>query len=177
MNTALILRAARFAAEKHKRQRRKDVDGSPYIHHPLEVALVLAAEGGVEDPETLAAALLHDTLEDTATTPAELVALFGEKVAGIVGEVSDDKRLPKAVRKEEQVRHAPELSAEAKLVKLADKISNMRDILAFPPADWSSARRQEYFDWAFRVIAGVRGAHPVLEGVFDEVMARRDELG
>ncbi|MCL2160946.1 MAG: HD domain-containing protein [Betaproteobacteria bacterium] len=173
----IILRAARFAAEKHKDQQRKGEDGSPYIHHPLDVACLLATEGGIENPDVLVAALLHDTLEDTATTPAELIALFGEKIVGIVKEVSDDKSLPKEVRKEEQVRNAPGLSFEAKLVKLADKICNTRDILAFPPADWSLARKQKYFDWATRVVSGLRGVHPVLEAVFDATMARRKELG
>jgi len=176
MNTALILKAARFAAEKHKEQRRKDVDGSPYIHHPLDVAVLLADEGGVDDPETLAAALLHDTLEETATTPEELAALFGETVAGIVQEVSDDKSQPKQLRKKAQISNAPGLSYAAKLIKLADKTCNMRDILAFPPVDWNLAQKQEYFTWAERVIAGLRGVHPVLEAVFDATLARRVEL-
>jgi guanosine-3',5'-bis(diphosphate) 3'-pyrophosphohydrolase len=176
MHTALILHAARFATEKHQGQRRKNAEGSPYIYHPLEVALVLAAEGDIENPELLAAALLHDTIEDTATTFAELSALFGDRIAGIVQEVSDDKSLPKEVRKEEQVRKAPSLSPEAKTLKLADKICNLRDILTSPPADWPLARKQAYFDWAKRVGAGLRGVHPALETLFDETLARRKEL-
>lgn len=157
MSTALILKAAQFAAEKHRNQRRKDVDASPYINHPLGLASVLAVEGGVENPETICAALLHDTIEDTDTTVEELSALFGDRITGIVLEVTDDKSLDKAVRKEEQIRHAPHISPEAKLVKLADKICNLRDILASPPADWSAGRKSDYFDWANRVVAGCAG--------------------
>ncbi len=177
MSTATILKAALFAAEKHKNQRRKDGDASPYINHPLGLASALAVEGGVEDAAVICAALLHDTIEDTQTTAEELTALFGGKVTGIVLEVSDDKSLAKAARKEAQVRHAPHLSPEAKLVKLADKICNLRDILVSPPADWSLERKREYFDWAARVVAGLRGAHPGLESIFAELYGRRSELG
>lgn len=176
MSAATIVKAAQFAAEKHKNQRRKDADASPYINHPLALASVLAVEGGVESPDVICAALLHDTVEDTETTADELMAVFGAKVTGIVLEVTDDKSLDKAVRKEEQVRHAPHISQEAKLVKLADKICNLRDILASPPADWSADRKREYFDWAARVVEGLRGVHPALESVFYGLYARRVEF-
>lgn len=176
MSVAMILKAAQFAAEKHRDQRRKDADASPYINHPLALAGVLAVEGGVENPDVICAALLHDTIEDTKTTADELRAIFGDKVTGIVLEVTDDKNLDKAVRKEEQVRHAPHISPEAKLVKLADKICNLRDILASPPADWSADRKRQYFDWAARVVAGLRGSHAGLERIFDEIYARHIEF-
>lgn len=176
MSAATIVKAAQFAAEKHKNQRRKDAEASPYINHPLALASVLAVEGGIENPDVICAALLHDTIEDTKTKAEELVAIFGDKVTGIVLEVTDDKNLDKAVRKEEQVRHAPHISTEAKLVKLADKICNLRDILASPPADWSAERKQAYFEWAARVVAGLRGVHPGLEAVFDGLLARQSEL-
>lgn len=172
MGTSTIIKAARFVAEKHKNQRRKDADASPYINHPLALASVLAVEGCIDDPEVICAALLHDTIEDTETTADELIAVFGEAITGIVLEVTDDKTLDKATRKEEQIRHAAQSSDKAKLVKLADKISNLRDILASPPAGWSSQRKWEYFDWAARVVAEVRGVHPDLESVFDDVHAR-----
>src|SRR5664279_3761607 len=147
-----LLAAISFAATKHSRQRRKDVDASPYINHPLQLAHVLATEGGVTDVETLMAAVLHDTVEDTLTTYEELAGAFGETVATAVMEVTDDKKLAPAVRKERQVDHAPHLSERAALVKLADKTSNLRDIASSPPADWSLERKQEYFDWAKRVV-------------------------
>lgn len=176
MSTATIVKAAQFAAEKHKNQRRKDADASPYINHPLALARVLAVEGGVETADVICAALLHDTIEDTETTAEELTSIFGSKVTGIVLEVTDDKSLEKAVRKEEQVRHAPHISPEAKLVKLADKICNLRDILSSPPADWSADRKREYFDWAARVVAGLRGVHPALEAIFDGIYRRQSEF-
>ncbi|HEX9182704.1 MAG TPA: HD domain-containing protein [Burkholderiales bacterium] len=169
----LLLDALAFAAHKHRAQRRKDKEASPYINHPIALADLLANEGGVEDPVTLCAALLHDTIEDTETTYAELRRLFGRPIADVVLEVTDDKGLDKAVRKELQVKHAPQLSQRAKLVKLADKICNLRDIAINPPADWSRKRKREYYEWAKRVIDGVRGTHPGLERIFDRAYARR----
>ena len=169
-------KAVAFAADKHRNQRRKDAEASPYINHPIALANVLASEGGVSDVTVLCAAVLHDTIEDTETTVDELRALFGPKVASVVMEVTDDKSLEKSLRKQRQVEHAPHISTEAKLVKLADKISNLRDILASPPADWSTERKQAYFDWASKVVAGVRGVHPNLEAVFDGLVARHAEL-
>ena len=170
---ALLLKALAFAAHKHRDQRRKDPEASPYINHPIALADVLVNEGGVTDVEVLCAALLHDTVEDTATTPEELGAAFGARVARIVAEVTDDKTLPKAERKRLQVEHAGGLSPEAKLVKLADKICNLRDVAERPPAKWDRARQREYFDWAKRVIDGLRGAHARLEAAFDAVYSRR----
>ena len=170
---SLLLRALAFAAHKHRDQRRKDVAASPYINHPIALADVLVNEGGVEEIEVLCAALLHDTIEDTDTTRDEVAGAFGERVAAIVAEVTDDKTLAKAERKEAQVEHAAHISREAKLVKLADKICNLRDVVAHPPAGWSLERRREYFDWAKRVVDRLRGAHPGLEAVFDAAHARR----
>ena len=171
-----FVKAVAFAADKHRNQRRKDAEASPYINHPIALANVLANEGGVDDVTVLCAAVLHDTIEDTETTPEELQAIFGPKVASVVMEVTDDKSLEKSVRKQRQVEHAPHMSREAKLVKLADKISNLRDIIASPPADWSAERKQNYFEWAAKVVAGVRGVHPDLEAIFDGLMSRQTDL-
>jgi guanosine-3',5'-bis(diphosphate) 3'-pyrophosphohydrolase len=170
---ALLFRALAFAAHKHRDQRRKDAQASPYINHPIALAEVLAGEGGVADVEVLAAALLHDTIENTATTPEELVEQFGERIAGIVAEVTDDKNLPKQERKRLQVEHAGAISPGAKLVKLADKICNLRDVAERPPEGWDLERRREYFEWARRVIDGLRGIHPVLEAAFDAAYGRK----
>ena len=166
-------KALAFAAEKHRHQRRKDRDASPYINHPIALAAVLADEAGIEDNRVLMAALLHDTLEDTDATEQELVRLFGREVADIVLEVTDDKSLPKAERKRLQVEHAPHVSRRAKLVKLADKICNLRDLAVRPPADWLVERKQAYFDWAKAVVDGLRGVHPGLEHLFDEAYRLR----
>ncbi len=174
---ALLLRTLAFAARKHRHQRRKDARGLPYINHPIALAHVLYAEGGVSDIQVLCAAILHDTLEDTSTTRSELAALFGDKIADIVFEVTDDRRLPKRERKRLQIKHAGELSTEARLVKLADKICNLRDILASPPVGWSKSRKRDYFDWAKQVIDQIRGTHTGLERVFDEVFARKPAPG
>jgi guanosine-3',5'-bis(diphosphate) 3'-pyrophosphohydrolase len=169
----LLLRALAFAAHKHRDQRRKDAEASPYINHPIALAEVLAEEGAIADIEVLAAALLHDTIEDTATTAEELRATFGARIAGLVEEVSDDQSLEKADRKRLQIEHAAGLSAGAKLVKLADKICNLRDVAERPPAKWDLERRRDYFDWARRVVEGLRGAHPRLEAAFDAAYAKR----
>jgi guanosine-3',5'-bis(diphosphate) 3'-pyrophosphohydrolase len=169
----LVLKATAFAAHKHRKQRRKDKDASPYINHPIALAEVLSTVGQVRNPVVIAAALLHDTLEDTDTTLAELRRAFGAMVAAIVQELTDDKGLPKARRKKLQIEHAARISKNAKLVKLADKICNLSDILASPPADWALERKREYFDWAKKVIDQVRGTNPMLERRFDHLYRKR----
>lgn len=170
---ALLLDAVMFAAERHRNQRRKDAEASPYINHPIALAHLLATTGGIADLDVLRAAILHDTVEDTETTEAELRERFGEAVASIVMEVTDDKALPKQRRKELQVEHAPHKSHGAALVKLADKTCNLRDIAAAPPADWSLARRQEYFDWAKRVVDGLPKVNAWLLAAFQDAYAMR----
>ena len=165
-----FLRAAAFAARKHQHQRRKDPDASPYINHPLTVAALLAEEGGVTDPITLTAAVLHDTLEDTATTPEELAAAFGPAVRDVVQELTDDKRLPKAERKRRQVMAAAHLSDRAKRIRIADKIVNVHDVTHHPPAHWNLQRRQDYLEWTATVVAGCRGVNLRLEAVYDQAL-------
>jgi GTP diphosphokinase / guanosine-3',5'-bis(diphosphate) 3'-diphosphatase len=171
LNAALMLRAICFAADKHRDQRRKDADGSPYINHPLAVAEVLARIGGIDDPVTLLAAVLHDTVEDTKTSFTELEELFGPEVRAVVAEVSDDKKLPKEERKRLQIEHAAGASGRAKAVKLADKICNVIDVTNSPPSDWPDTRRREYLDWSTRVVEGCRGTNAALERYFDERVA------
>ena len=168
-----IISTIAFAADKHRDQRRKDASASPYINHPIALANVLANEAGIDDERVLVAAVLHDTIEDTETTEQELLRLFGQEIAAIVLEVTDDKALPKAERKRLQIENAPDISRRAKLVKLADKICNLRDVASNQPVGWSSERKQEYFEWAKAVVDGVRGVHPELERIFDEVYKAR----
>lgn len=173
MSKSGLIDAMAFAAHKHRNQRRKDVEASPYINHPIALARVLAVEADITDEKTLLAAVLHDTLEDTETSFDELRERFGRKVADVVAEVTDDKSLPKPRRKQLQIEHAPHMSRRAKLVKLADKICNLRDVAAQPPHDWPLARRRKYFDWAKAVIDGLRGTHRKLERLFDAAYAAR----
>ncbi len=166
---SLLFKALVFSAEKHSKQRRKDIEESPYINHPIALANILA-QRWVTDENVLCAAILHDTLEDTETTVEELKNNFGEKITSIVLEVSDDKSLEKEVRKQMQIEHAASLSHEAKLVKLADKIANITDIINTPPAKWTKERKQDYFAWAKAVVANLRGSHQGLEKDFDDLI-------
>ena len=168
-----FIAAAAFAAYKHRDQRRKDAKASPYINHPIALANVLANEAAVGDLIVLMAALLHDTIEDTDTTAEELKNHFGAEVAVLVVQVTDDKTLKKAERKRQQILHASSISDQAKLVKLADKICNLRDMQVAPPADWGIERKREYFDWAKQVVDPMRGVHPRLEALFDAEYGRR----
>ena len=166
-----IFRALQFASEKHVHHRRKGGRDIPYINHPIAVATLLATVADVTDPDLLAAALLHDTVEDTDTTHEELVANFGADIAGLVAEVSDDPRLSSAQRKLTQEREASSKSPRAKLLRLADKTCNVHDITYRPPPEWSVERRMEYFNWAERVVTNLRGINPALEERFDDVLA------
>lgn len=168
-----IIGAIAFSAHKHRDQRRKDVHASPYVNHPIAVLDLLVNEAKVADPVVLVAAVLHDTIEDTETTKQELVAKFGVAVADVVEEVTDDKTLPKAERKRLQVSGAAHKSRRAKLVKLADKTCNLRDLLLHTPVGWSKQRVSEYFDWAKEVVDQMRGTHPGLEYLFDQAYKAR----
>ena len=172
-----FIQALKFSAEKHTKQRRKDADESPYINHPISLVDVLVNEGGVMNYNVLCAALLHDTIEDTETSKEELLEKFGELITSIVLEVTDDKSLPKQVRKLKQIEHAAHSSHEAKLVKLADKICNLRDVLASPPSNWDQQQKKEYFSWAENVVSGVRGTNLKLEKIFDSLIKRSDSFG
>jgi GTP diphosphokinase / guanosine-3',5'-bis(diphosphate) 3'-diphosphatase len=169
----VIVKAMDFAAWKHRNQRRKDAHASPYINHPIALANLLCNEAGIHDPVVICAALLHDTIEDTETTPEELEQAFGKAIASVVMEVTDDKNLPKAERKRLQIVNAPTASRRARLVKLADKICNLRDIVSNPPPAWNLRRKRQYFDWAGKVIDGARGTHRRLERLFDAAFAGR----
>lgn len=159
-----VLRAADFAAQAHRAQRDKGAAAGPYINHLIEVARLLADSGA--PTIVIIAGLLHDTIEDTDVTQHQIAAAFGIEVAALVVEVTDDKSLPKTERKALQVAKAPHKSPGGKMIKLADKTSNLRRLLRSPP-DWPLARKQEYFAWAAAVVAGCRGVNPALEAAFD----------
>lgn len=162
---SLFINALKFSSRKHSNQRRKDAHASPYINHPIEVVEILWS-AGVRDMTLLVGAILHDTLEDTETTPEELDREFGPDVLALVQEVSDDKSLPKQVRKDLQVEHAPHKSNRAKQLKIADLVCNIRSLVESPPKDWSVERKLGYLDWAGKVFQGLQGANPSLEKEF-----------
>lgn len=163
-----LLKAASFAAAKHSNQRRKGAAAEPYIDHLLEVAELVASTLSEPDTNLVIAALLHDTIEDVDVTREDLVEQFGTDVADLVVECTDDKSLRKEERKRLQILHAPHLSVRAQVIKLADKISNLRSILTSPPAGWSPERQREYFLWARQVVDGLTHPDPVLRSQFDQ---------
>jgi guanosine-3',5'-bis(diphosphate) 3'-pyrophosphohydrolase len=167
-NVQKILDAALFAAQKHTHQRRKGVDAEPYVNHLIEVAQLVANATTPAETEVVIAALLHDSIEDVGVTKQELVDTFGQAVADLVMEVTDDKTKPKSERKTLQVVSAPFKSPGAGLIKLADKISNLRAIKGSPPADWSPETKREYVAWASKVIEGLKSPNPILMGEFEK---------
>ena len=166
----LVLRAAEFASIAHQNQRRKDLERTPYINHTIGVARILSS-AGVTDPEVLAAALLHDTVEDTGVSPETLTEQFGTRVSGIVLEVTDDKRLDKVSRKKAQIQHVPYLSPEARLVKMADKLYNCRDLKQNPPAHWSPEEVRGCMIWSYAVCRGLMGQNEALDAEFQQVFS------
>lgn len=166
-----IARAYHFAADRHASQRRKGEAAEPYVNHLTEVAELVARGTDGADVDLIVAAVLHDTVEDTETTFKDITSRFGERVAALVAEVTDDKTLPKAERKRLQVEHAAHASQGAKVIKLADKTSNLRAMADSPPRDWPEVRRAEYLAWGRRVVDNCRGANPWLEAQFDAAAA------
>lgn len=171
-----LAKALDYAARQHVAQRRKGALGEPYINHLCEVAALLAETSDQEDADLLSAAVLHDVVEDTDATIEDVRALFGAEVARIVAEVTDDTSLPRSVRKARQIEKAPNLSQQGRMLKIADKTSNLRAIVASPPEDWSDDRKREYVRWAEEVVAGCRGLNHRLEAEFDTAAAEAKRL-
>ena len=172
-----VLRAANFAAGRHSHQRRKGAAAEPYINHLLEVAELVASTQREPDANLVIAALLHDTVEDVGVTREDLVREFGTDVAALVMEVTDDKSLPKQERKRLQIFDAPKKSVRAQVIKLSDKISNLRSMLHSPPADWSLQRRREYFEWAKQVVDALSAPDASLKAEFDRLYSQAGNLG
>ena len=164
----VLINALKFAADKHIMQRRKGCDQIPYINHPIKVVHILQNIGGETNEDLLSAAFLHDVLEDTCTAEKELREIFGDKITDIVLEVTDDMTLTYDDRKRYQIKKAPALSPEAKKIKIADKISNIQDIISLPMT-WSNRRKRQYFEWSEKVIEGCRGINVKLDREFDKV--------
>ncbi len=169
----IVLKACYTAACYHGFQKRKD-GKTPYINHPVEVAWILSGEGGVRDKDILAAALLHDTIEDTAMTLELLTSEFNSQIASYVAEVTDDKLLSHDERKAAQIQKASALSLGPRLIKIADKIANVKALTKDCPLGWDLERKKTYIQWTQKVIAKIRNTHPVLEALFDKTV---DEVG
>ena len=167
-----IFAVAMFAAEKHAAQKRKGAAAEPYVNHLIEVAQLIAGSSERLDANLVMAGLLHDTIEDTGTTAEELEQVFGSDIAALVVEMTDDKSLPKEVRKTLQVESAPHKSVRAQVIKLADKISNLRSLLASPPATWSTERKREYIAWAQKVVGALSAPNPILKAEFEKTFAK-----
>ena len=173
MNEIVALaRALDFAARRHAEQRRKGLKAEPYINHLAEVALLLAEASDGGDAALVMAGLLHDTIEDTATTREELVAAFGDDVASLVGEVTDDRSLDQKTRKRLQVENAPHKSQRARMIKIADKIANLRSVAESPPLGWGSGKKQEYIAWSRQVVEACGSTNALLQRLFNEAVAR-----
>ncbi len=166
-----LLKALKFASEKHQKQRRKSGEDEPYINHPIAVAEILCRVGKIESTDLLVAAVLHDTIEDTNTQAKEIEEQFGSKVLELVRECTDDKSLPKVERKQLQIEHACHMSEGAKLIKIADKTHNIQCIYTHPPKDWSWERRKEYLDWSEKVVDGLKGVNSELDALYFETLA------
>ncbi len=164
-----FINALRFAADKHISQRRKGCDTVPYINHPIKVAQFLFQTGNETDPELLAAAVLHDVIEDTSATEQDLREAFGDRITNLVVEVTDDMTLSYEDRKRYQIKKSATLSVDAKKIKIADKISNIHDILNLP-LTWSHRRKRQYLEWSEKVVNGCRGVNPKLDKGFDDIL-------
>ena len=167
----LVSEAAELAAHRHNGMARKGRGNEPYINHLAEVANLLATATGGRDAELIAVGWLHDTIEDTATTQEELAEKFGERVANLVAEVTDDMRLPKSERRRLQIVDAPGKSSSAKLLKIADKISNIRARILPDPSAAERDDLADYTAWAEQVVAGCRGGNAWLDATFDDTVA------
>ena len=166
----LVSEAAEFAARRHTGMSRKGRGDEPYINHLAEVANLIATVTGGRDAELIAVGWLHDTIEDTPTTQEELAERFNARVAGVVAEVTDDMRLPKSTRRQLQVVEAPGKSPGAKLIKIADKISNIRARIHADPSAEERADLTDYVDWAEKVVLGCRGVNAELDRMFDDTV-------
>jgi GTP diphosphokinase / guanosine-3',5'-bis(diphosphate) 3'-diphosphatase len=178
-DTSIIFKALEFAADRHRGQFRKGNDNTPYINHPIQVAGLLANYAGETDPVLLSGAILHDVIEDTVSSEEErdalikqIAGIFGNDILALTLEVTDDKTLDKQERKRLQVVNASHKSNRAKKLKIADKIMNLRDLTNNPPSDWSVDRILAYFDWAEKVVEGLRGVNDKLDSLFDEVLEK-----
>jgi len=169
-DTGRLLEAIKYASEKHAGQLRKGSARIPYINHPIAVTQLLY-ETGVSETDVLIAGALHDVIEDTNTPPDEIKEFFGSDILNLILELTDDMSLPHDERKQRQIETAPGISIPAKMIRIADKICNLRDIMYYP-IDWDTEKKKLYMEWAEQVVAGCRGLNLALDTVFDETLEK-----
>uniref|UniRef100_A0A8R1XYA5 Guanosine-3',5'-bis(diphosphate) 3'-pyrophosphohydrolase MESH1 n=1 Tax=Onchocerca volvulus TaxID=6282 RepID=A0A8R1XYA5_ONCVO len=167
---SLIIKAVDLAARRHRKQRRKDATQTPYVNHPIGVAYILTNEGQITDTATVIAAILHDTVEDTKTTDEEIRRMFGDEIADIVKECTVVKSIKREIRMKSQLEKASKLSRKAKLVQLADKLYNIRDIERCTPCGWTKQHVAEYISFAKDLLSNIRGTHDYLETALDDII-------
>jgi len=146
-------------AEKHHSGQMRDDGATPYIEHPKKVAKILREVAGVTDESILSAGLLHDMIEDSEVSYDDLEKAFGVRIAGLVAELTNDKRLPKQLSREDLIRRLPGMSQEAALIKLADIYSNAQDMGS---ADWTEERKAKYLVYLRRIVETISKSKPTL---------------
>ncbi|OZC12071.1 HD domain protein [Onchocerca flexuosa] len=169
-DTSFIIKAVDLAARRHRKQRRKDAMQTPYVNHPIGVAYILTNEGQITDTATIIAAILHDIVEDTKTTDEEIRKMFGDEIADIVKECTVVKSIKREIRMKSQLEKASKLSYKAKLVQLADKLYNIRDIERCTPCGWTKQHVTEYILFAKNLLSNIRGIHDHLETALDDII-------
>ena len=164
-----MMRAIEFATDAHKAQKRK-ASGEPYIIHPIRVLRILT-EAGITDDTVLIAAVLHDVVEDTSVTLDEITRVFGKRVSNFVFEVTNNPDLSKVDKKKAQVTKASNMSSGAKLIKMADMIDNLSDLLVAPPPDWTKERVKGYFVWKYVIFSSLRGVNSYLVNELEKLFS------
>jgi GTP diphosphokinase / guanosine-3',5'-bis(diphosphate) 3'-diphosphatase len=150
INQQKLVNMIRFVEERHFGQKRKSYD-LDFTYHLYEIMLILS-NAGVTDKDILMAGLGHDLIEDTDTTQDEIRKQFGDKVTNIILDCTDDRTTKKKDRKLHQIKIASQLDINSRLVKLADKISNLQSLLIAPPKKWDSQRLYGYILWSRKVV-------------------------
>ncbi|MFZ9848658.1 MAG: HD domain-containing protein [Flavobacteriales bacterium] len=169
-NLQLLFKALNYSAEQHKAQRRKGMESVPYINHPIKVTNIITQFIPDASDDLICAAILHDVVEDTDATIDDIKNKFGDAIASIVQEVTDDKSISKAESRRKQIENAPKLSYNAKIIRVCDKISNVRDICGENIPDWDYKTKIEYLNWAEQVVYALDKFHEELQFAFkDEV--------
>jgi len=166
-----VLGAAIFATEKHKSQVRSNEKKTPYIIHPIEVADLVMKIGHVYDKDVLITALLHDVMDDTQTTYEQITSLYGTKVSSYLEEMTSKQGLSLKEQKKQQIMQAFRQNPSVAIIKLSDKLSNLKTLATSPPPSWSRDRIDQYFQWAQTVIENLPESNQLLKKAVKNVIS------